>query len=79
MHIELIKNKFEEATKSCWPRQGKLTAGEYSHNLEKFAELIIRECINEIHGANLGDLPDASYYLDKVSEHIEKHFGLNDE
>ena len=28
---------------------------------------------------NLGDLPAASYYLDKVSEHIEKHFGLNDE
>lgn len=45
----------------------------------RFAELLIRECINEIHGANLGDLPAASYYLDKVSEHIEKHFGLNDE
>lgn len=41
-----------------------------------FAELIIRECINEIHGADVGYLYGKSYYLDRVAEHIEKQFGI---
>jgi hypothetical protein len=43
---------------------------------DKFAELIVRECINEIYDADIGDLEGKSYYLDKVAEHIEKHFGV---
>ena len=43
---------------------------------EKFAELIVKECINEIHVADVGDLKAKGYYLDKVAEHIEKHFGV---
>lgn len=45
-------------------------------HFEKFAELIIRECTNEIHASDLGDLAGSSYYLDKVAEHIENHFGV---
>jgi len=45
---------------------------------EKFAELIVRECINEIHVADIGDLKGKGYYLDKVAEHIEKHFGVEE-
>ena len=44
----------------------------------KFAELIVRECVNEIHVADVGDLKGKSYYLDKVAEHIEKHFGVEE-
>lgn len=40
---ERIKELWEKATFSQWPRPGKFTAGEYSHHLEKFAELIVRE------------------------------------
>lgn len=43
---------------------------------EKFAELIVRECINEVHVADVGDLKAKGYYLDKVAEHLEKHFGI---
>ncbi len=43
---------------------------------ERFAELIVRECINEIHVADVGDLKGKGYYLDKVAEHIEEHFGV---
>lgn len=46
--------------------------------LEKFAELIVRECVGEIHRADVGDLKGKSYYLDKVSEHIENHFGIEE-
>lgn len=49
---------------------------EASFNEYKFAEIIINECINEIHNADVGDLIGKSYYLDKVAEHIEAHFGL---
>lgn len=44
--------------------------------MEKFAELIIQECINEIHVADIGDLKGKGYYLDKVAEHVEKQLGV---
>lgn len=44
--------------------------------VKKFAELIIKECISEIHAAGIGNLYGESYYLDKVTEHIEKRFGI---
>ena len=57
-------------------------AGFYANpdveKFEKFAELIVRECVNEIHVADVGDLKGKSYYLDKVAEHIEKHFGVEE-
>ena len=37
---ERIKEIWEEATVSVWPRPGKFTAGEYDYHLVKFAELI---------------------------------------
>ena len=79
MNSDLIQRLEVQAYNEVWAgdiREDE-SPGEIMRN--RFAELILRECINEIHGANLGDLPAASYYLDKVSEHIEKHFGLNDE
>lgn len=45
-------------------------------NRKKFAELIIRECVAEIHVADVGNLHAKAYYLDKVAEHIEKRFGV---
>ena len=45
---------------------------------EKFAELIVKECINEIHDADVGDLKGKGYYIDRVAEHIEKHFGVEE-
>ena len=79
MKTELIQRLDDQAYDDAW--NGEIREDESVGQLkrERFAELIIRECINEIHGANLGDLPAASYYLDKVAEHIEKHFGLSDE
>ena len=44
--------------------------------LGKLIKMLVQECINEIHGADIGDLYGKSYYLDKVAEHIEKHFGV---
>ena len=49
--------------------------------IEKFAELIVKECLNELceqmdkHNVDLSNLP--SWY--KVLAKTEEHFGLNDE
>ncbi len=49
-------------------RQGKI--------LETFTQLLLQEVINEIHVADVGHLLGKSYYLDKVAEHIAKHFKM---
>lgn len=49
-----------------------------AENLEKFAKLIVRECINEIHVADVDNLKGKGYYLDKVAEHLEKHFEVEE-
>jgi len=61
-----IKDLWEEATVSTWPRPGKFTAGEYDHHLIKFAESIIRECME------IGDkaLQDGKWPGDVLSEHF---------
>lgn len=51
--------------------------GSVDTGYRKFASLIIAECIGEIHVADVGDLKGASYYRDRVAEHIENHFGVN--
>ena len=45
---ERIKEIWEKATVSTWPRPGKFTAGEYDYHLEKFAELIWQEAIDTV-------------------------------
>ena len=68
---ERIKELWEEATVSTWPRPGKFTAGEYDYHLKKFAELIVREC------AKVGErYADGNY---EVFNQILEHFGLEEE
>ena len=80
---ERIKTMWEESTGSVWPRPGKFTAGEYDHNLEKFAELIVRECIScstfigiTTHNSGLG--PQPIRYTSMVNDKIRKHFGVEE-
>ena len=61
---------------SCFPRDGDSNIHATPEIIAEFAELIVRECINEIYAADVGDLKGKSYYLDKVAEHLEKHFGV---
>jgi hypothetical protein len=56
---ERIKEMWEESTGSMFPRPGSFTAGEYDYHLEKFAELIVRECVE--------------YYRSQVGETSEPH------
>jgi len=73
---ERIKEMWEEATVSVWPRPGKFTAGEYDYHLEKFAKLIVRECIEEFRG-------EVQHWYDwevddEMLEQVKKHFGVEE-
>ncbi len=54
------------------------TATVVPYDLEKFAELIVKECINQAHGvANLrGTNDDMIYGADTAAVKIAKHFGV---
>jgi hypothetical protein len=52
---ERIKQLWLDGAQSLWPRPGKCTAGEYDYNLEKFAELIVKECARVAFATAIGD------------------------
>jgi hypothetical protein len=84
---ERIKELWEEATVSTWPRPGKFTAGEYDYHLEKFAELIVRKCADILmkpeyvmnHPEELTDY-NRGWVNGRLLgiEHIKEHFGVEE-
>ena len=72
---ERIKTMWEESTGSMWPRPYKFTAGEYDTHLKKFAELIVRECMevaaSQRNPANLNYKPS-----ERFVEDLRQHFGV---
>ena len=80
---ERIKTMWEESTRSVWQRPGKFTAGEYDYNLEKFAELIVRECAEITDGlSKLYPRTDVAFDVGytmgttRATKEIKEHFGV---
>ena len=77
-----IKELWEEATVSTWPRPGKFTAGEYDYHLEKFAELIVRECVLQCNEALVPYTGQPSmthnYAVGLCQDKIKEHFGVEE-
>ena len=73
---ERIKQLWLDGAQSLWPRPGKCTAGEYDYNLEKFAELIVRECAKVAchHTPDTEELE----YSHLIEDKILKHFGVEE-
>jgi hypothetical protein len=74
---ERIKELWLDGAQSLWPRPGKCTAGEYDYNLEKFAELIVKECAEALRLVPYNsdrDFGDEAIY----QEAIYKHFGVEE-
>lgn len=70
-----IRELWEEATVSTWPRPGKFTAGEYDYHLEKFAELIVRKCayVSEGYFGFKDHTPGTA-----IAKEMKEHFGIED-
>ena len=73
---ERIKELWEEATVSTWPRPGKFTAGEYDYHLKKFAELIVKECAHLVGGYTKEN--EFGTDVKEAHEEITKHFGVEE-
>jgi hypothetical protein len=72
-----IKTMWEEATFKVWPRPGKFTAGEYDIHLEKFAELIVAECLGIVDDAERGGSNDIWDNAVKfIRRDLQEHFGV---
>ena len=86
MNEQRIKDMWEEATVTTWPRPGKFTAGEYDYHLKKFAELIVRECANIVEAQTECLCDDKDFWSEHdygyemaVNDSVEKikeHFGV---
>jgi len=66
-----MNKKIEEIAKQCWDER---LDGKLHFDCEKFAELIIRECLGLYDSIDNGNLPHGTdnYFLA-----IERHFGTN--
>jgi len=73
---ERIKQLWLDGAQSLWPRPGKCTAGEYDYNLEKFAELIVRECA-KVAWHHTPDTEELEY-SHLIEDKILKHFGVEE-
>jgi hypothetical protein len=71
---ERIRELWLDGAQSLWPRPGKCTAGEYDYNLEKFAELIVRECARVAFESDL-TMAIGQWGADSA---ILKHFGVEE-
>ena len=76
---ERIKELIEQATEST----GFLTAGDSvkplpvrEFNKEKFAELIVRECLDQCYNRGMNDALYAGQL--KAAAYIEEHFGVEE-
>lgn len=77
-----MNNKFKELAKRSWFEGGDEVQSGEKLAMEKFAELIIRECCEEIDSVNTGDYGRDEYDkgydagLRQAIETIKEHFGV---
>ena len=77
---ERIKELAEQAGIEEWWDSGNECREVLQEHLEKLAELIVKECINQAH--SVGDLRGANddmiYGADTAAVKISKHFGVEE-
>ncbi len=73
-----MNERFKELEKQCWSHRvdGTLVDGQLHFDTQKFAELIVKECVEVCHKM----AEDSDSYVvhdgDTCAEQIKKHFGV---
>ena len=69
-----------ERIKQLWEQAAKTTQGdsweEQTKFIEKFAELIVRECLDQCYNRGMNDELYAGQL--RAAEYIEQHFGVEE-
>jgi hypothetical protein len=74
---ERIKEMWEEATVSVWPRPGKFTAGEYDHHLKKFAQLIVQRTLEIVEAhTEIFQSDQARAMVEHIKQSVKTDFGV---
>ena len=74
-----MNERIKELEKQCWSHRvnGRLVDGQLHFDTQKFAELIVRECINQC--AHAPDVSEDWYQGVKwVANEIAQHFGVEE-
>ena len=71
-----IKELLEQAGFQYIKHDGIGWAGNYNSSLPKFAELIVRECLDQCYNRGMNDELYAGQL--KAAAYIEQHFGIKD-
>jgi hypothetical protein len=74
-----MNTRIKELAEQCWDKRPE---GQLHFDNEKFAELIVKECLMIVYERQvLAPTDDDGYFkvaLDMVSKDIEQHFGVEE-
>jgi hypothetical protein len=76
-----MNQRIRELEKQCWSHyvNGVLIDGHLHFDVEKFAELIVQECIGVIDGGRfLHDQAPTALFAKECSSAIKRHFGVKE-
>lgn len=68
-----MNERIRELVDKCWEEDG---IGPTYFNPEKFAELIVRECIHILNKRYMGDQNREDMEVKRCIEDVKKHFGI---
>ena len=74
-----MNKKIEEIAEQCWDEH---ESGLVTFDREKFAELLIRECMDQVELAknspfvSLDDAKRMAHFVDVTKKKIQQHFGI---
>lgn len=73
-----MNERLKELEKQCWSYRvdGVLVDGQLHFDTEKFAELIVRECLDQCYNRGMNDELYAGQL--KAAAYIEQHFGVEE-
>ena len=68
-----MKNKIKEIADKCY---GPNPGGDWDFNEMKFAELIVKECVQTLGKRYMGDNNREDMEVRRCIEDVKKHFGV---
>jgi len=70
-----MNERIKELAEQCWDKRPE---GQLHFDNEKFAELIVRDCM-EVASPNYMSTPeDSVYYVEQAIDRIAEHFGVKE-
>jgi ketopantoate reductase len=73
---DLIRNLAEKSV-NCSGDRDSLSKVAWFIDLQKFAELIVSECVSVAEPNHMNTPEDAVYYVEQAIDRILEHFGLD--